>query len=142
MFCPKCGKETAGDSAFCPACGSKLGQVQSTKTSRLSTVAGTLDIIDGGMKLLGVFGLTIAMIALANDPYRSYGEEVDPLIILVVITVPLAVLGILALIGGVYALRRDKWGMALAGAIAAALPFSLIGIAALILTVLSRDEFS
>ena len=141
MFCQKCGKETAGDPAFCPSCGSRLAQSPTTKSSRLSMVAGTLDVIDGGLKLLGVLGLTIAMIALANDPYRRAADEVDPLVILIVITVPLAVLGILALVGGIYALRRKKWGVALAGAVAAALPFSLLGIAALVFTALSREEF-
>lgn len=141
MFCPKCGKEVSGSPTFCPSCGARVAESQPAKKTMLSTVAGILDIVAGGLGLLGVFIMTIAMIALANDPYRHEPDEVDPIIVLVAITVPLAILGILAIVGGIYALRRKKWGLALTGAIAASLPFSLMGIAALILTALSRDEF-
>jgi hypothetical protein len=140
MLCPKCGKEVTGSPAYCPSCGARLTEGQVAKRRGLRTVAGVLDIIDGGLSLLAVFGLTIAMIAVASESDRN-ADEVDPLIILAVIAVPLLALCILAIMGGVCALRGKNWGMALAGAIAAALPFSLVGIAALILTALSRDEF-
>ncbi len=141
MYCPKCGKEAATDSAFCPNCGARFVEAPRVRKTRLSMVAGILEIIDGGLKLLGVFGLTIAMIAVATDPYRGY-DEVDPLYILLAVTIPLAAAAVLAIIGGMYALRGRSWGMALVGAIAASLPFSLLGIAALVLTALSREEFS
>lgn len=70
-----------------------------------------------------------------------YVDEVNPVGILVAIAVPLAALAVLAMVGGILALQRKSWGLALAGSIAAVLPFSLLGIAALILTALSRDEF-
>ena len=56
-------------------------------------------------------------------------------------TVSLAILAILAVIGGIYALLRKRWGMALCGAISALLPFSLLGVAALIMTVMARGDF-
>ena len=106
----------------------------------MPTVAGILAITSGCLKLLGVFGLMIAIIAVAADPYRHAGG-VDPLVILLAIAIPLAVVGILSTVGGIYALLRRNWGLALAGSIAAVLPFSLLGVAALILTALCRDEF-
>jgi uncharacterized BrkB/YihY/UPF0761 family membrane protein len=141
MFCATCGKELPGNTNFCPGCGARVAESQPRKKTALSTVAGILDIVAGGFGVIGVLVMTIAMIALANDPDRHAPDEVDPIIVLVAMTVPLAILTALAIVGGIYALRRKKWGMALAGAIAAALPFSLMGIAALVLTALSRDEF-
>jgi hypothetical protein len=47
----------------------------------------------------------------------------------------------LAVIGGIYALQREKFGLAVTGSIAAFLPFSLLGLASIILIALSKDEF-
>jgi len=49
-------------------------------------------------------------------------------------------LGIIALVGGVYAIKRKMWGLALAGAICSLLAFPL-GIPAIILIARSRGEF-
>ena len=105
----------------------------------MPTVAGILAIAAGGFKLLGLLGLIIASFFVIASPVPAVG--VDPAVILLIISIPLAILGILAVVGGIYALQRKKWGLALAGSIAAFLPFSLMGIAALILTVLSKNEF-
>lgn len=96
-------------------------------------VAGILDIIVGCLGLLGVLGLMVAIAFVSDEP--------DTLAILVPVAVLLALKSILALVGGMYALQRRNWVMSLVGAIAAALPFSLLGIIALILTALSRDQF-
>jgi len=47
----------------------------------------------------------------------------------------------LALDRGIFALQRKRWGLSLAGAIVAVLPFSLFSMAAIVLIALSRDEF-
>ncbi len=47
----------------------------------------------------------------------------------------------LALTGGIFTLQRKRWGLALAGAIVAILPFSLLGMAAIVLIILSKNEF-
>ncbi len=128
MFCPKCGKEVAGNPTFCPGCGARL-----TKSTWQSTTAGILDIIDGCLSVLLVLGLIVAIAYVSDEP--------GTLAILVPITVLFAVKTILAIVGGLYALQKRNWGMAIIGATAACLPFSLLGIAALILTALSRDQF-
>ncbi len=114
--------------------------------SRTSMVAGILDIISAVFKLFVVFGLIIAIIAAESGPYMgmfraAWGFPANVIAILWTITIPLAILGILAMVGGIYALQGKNWPLALAGSIAAALPLSVVGIAAFIVTVLTRNEF-
>jgi hypothetical protein len=111
-------------------------QLSPPKKTRLSTSAGIFSIIAGCMKLLVAFGLAIATIGVLTGE-----EEKDAVVVLLAIAVPVAVLGIVAVTGGIFALVKKNWGMSLAGAIAAVLPFSLVGIVALVLTALSREEF-
>jgi hypothetical protein len=55
---------------------------------------------------------------------------------------PHIILGIIAVIGGVFALQRKAWLMALIGAICALMwPLSLFGILAIIFVALSQKEF-
>ena len=56
---------------------------------------------------------------------------------------PALVLGIMAIIGGVFAIRRQKWGLALAGAICAVLipPPFILGILAVVFVALAHSEF-
>ena len=88
--------------------------------SVMPIVAGSLAIASAGFKLLVVLGLMIAS-TVAIIPASIVG--VSPLVILLIIIIPLAILPVLALVGGIYAIQRKKWGLALAGSIAAFLPF-------------------
>ena len=55
---------------------------------------------------------------------------------------PLIVFGIIAILGGIYALRRKVWGLALAGSICALIgPWFLLGILAIIFVALGKGEF-
>jgi len=55
---------------------------------------------------------------------------------------PLIILGVIAVIGGTYALRRRIWGLALAGSICALLgPWAILGILAIIFVSLGKSEF-
>ena len=47
----------------------------------------------------------------------------------------------LSILGGIYALQRRKWGLALTGAIVVTISNMILGIPALILTVLAKEEF-
>ena len=51
------------------------------------------------------------------------------------------ILGILSIIGGVFNLKRKRWGLALAGSIAVAV-LTLWGVVSVIFTALSKDEFA
>jgi hypothetical protein len=50
-------------------------------------------------------------------------------------------INVIALIGGIYALQRKKWGLVLAGSIAAIFSSTILGILATIFTAVSKDEF-
>jgi len=53
----------------------------------------------------------------------------------------IAVIGALAIIGGIFALKTRVWGLALAGSIAAVLTGRIMGVLALIFIVLGRKDF-
>jgi len=105
-------------------------------------VAGILDIICGAVAALITIGLLIAGIvtgvvaAVAPD----LPKFVPPL--LLGLSVPAAVIAVLAILGGVRALHRKNWELALAGSIVAFFnPWWLLGLAAIVLTALSRKQF-
>ncbi|MFV2071772.1 MAG: hypothetical protein ACC742_03860 [Thermoanaerobaculales bacterium] len=111
-----------------------------------ATVAGILDIIAGisglvgGIPLLAIALIGSGVLGTLSDP------EMRPLAILpVALFLPLALLcfvsGVLAIVGGIAALNRRRWGLALAGSIAAVFGFFPVGIAAVIFTVLAASEF-
>ncbi len=65
----------------------------------------------------------------------------NAIIMLLIIIIPLALLGILAIVGGIYALRRKNFGMTVTGSISAFQPFSFLGLASTILIAMPKDEF-
>ncbi len=109
------------------------------KRTPMPMIAGILCIVDGGFTLLALIGLIIASFFVIASPIPRYG--LSEATILLIIGIVLLILGILAVVGGIYALRRKNFGMALTGSIAAFLPFSLLGLASIILIALSKDEF-
>jgi hypothetical protein len=60
---------------------------------------------------------------------------------LIVIGGLLLVLGIIAIAGGISAVRRKSFGLSLAGAICALIPLNLLGLLAVIFVSLSKKEF-
>ena len=56
--------------------------------------------------------------------------------------ISLITVGIIAIVGGVMAIRRRNWGLALAGSILAVSGIPPAGVVALILVAMSRKEFS
>ena len=53
----------------------------------------------------------------------------------------LVILGILAIVGGVYAIQNKYWGLALAAAIASVFTFFPCGVAAIVIIALAKSEF-
>lgn len=112
------------------------------------TLAGILNIVSGAVGLVAVIGLVIA-ISVTGGFYIPGTEQIPVFVpyLLTGIAIPLAVLSILSLIGGIYAVQRRKWGLGLAGSISAifasipllgGLP---VGITATVLIALSKNEF-
>ena len=111
------------------------------------TVAGILNIISAAGGLFALLGLIVSVIVLGNQTAYYFIPSFGPLgvgmelAVLFVIMVCLAIVGILPLLGGIYALKRRKWGWALAGAIVTIFSAAIFGILATIFIVLAREEF-
>jgi hypothetical protein len=116
----------------------------------LLTAGGILSIIGGASEVIGgliMVVLTMStriLLRLALLPFHpgDWFERIIPVIPtwLIIVGVPLLVLGIIAIVGGVSALRRKDFGLSLAGAICA-LPSHILGILAIIFVSLSKKEF-
>ncbi len=58
-----------------------------------------------------------------------------------IIGIPIVLINVLAIVGGVFAIKRKNWGVALAGSIAAILSSFILGVVALIFTIIGKSEF-
>jgi hypothetical protein len=105
-----------------------------------SQVGGILAIIGGVIGLLGCMGLLIAITVLGT--VWQWGLlPVNVIGILWIILVPMFLCGVTAIIGGICAVQRKHYGMALAGAITALFPGWIFGIGAIVFTAIGREEF-
>ncbi len=103
----------------------------------MPTVAGILDIIAGG------WGIILAFIFIFIGAIARFVPDVPPYLfpIFTALAFPFIIGGIVAIIGGIYALKRKIWGLALAGSICAFFPSWILGLTAIVLVVLSKKEF-
>ena len=105
--------------------------------------AGILDIVSGAFAIMWFIMLMIGR-AVTSGAWGIPGTEHIPEFVPAIlsgIAVPTLVIGVFALAGGIYALQRKLWGLALAGAIASTLFWFFIGIPAIVLTAQSKEEF-
>jgi len=107
------------------------------KRTALPIVAGVINIIIGSINLLGIIGVGIAIAVVWNQSWVDW----TALTILWIVFVVLLVFGLPSLIGGIYAVQRKNWVIALIGSIASFLTWAIIGLIPLILVILSKDEF-
>ena len=124
-YCPQCRAPLEPNDKFCMNCGARLsdyGGVVSVGAAQTwkPTAAGTLTIS------AGVFGLIVGIVLIG----RSQLFMVGLLAIMI---------SIVAVAGGLCALKRRAWGLALAGSICSV--FCWLGIP-VILIALSKQEFS
>ena len=125
--------------------------VQAGQKTWKPMVAGILDIVGGVLTILGSIALIIGIMffipvlrSVGPGPVPDMDSWMIPGIletILIIAAVYLLVVGILPIIGGLFALKRKKWGLALVGSIAAIFGSTLFGILATIFTAISKDEF-
>jgi hypothetical protein len=99
------------------------------------TTAGILSIVAGVLNL-------IVGIALAATDVMLLGPIIG-LPVLGPLAAVLIVLGIVSLVGGIFAVQRRIWGMALAGAICALFPppVIILGILAIVFVAMGKGEF-
>jgi len=109
----------------------------------LSIIGGALEVIGGVIIAVLTIGIRI-LLRLALLPFHpgDWFERILPVLPtwLIIVGVPILVLGIIAIVGGISAIRRKSFGLSLAGAICA-LPSNILGILAIIFVSLSKREF-
>ena len=96
------------------------------------TTAGILAIVAGVFQV--ILGTVIAVIGGIGGAFFGMGW-------LSAIGAPLIVLGIVAIVGGIYAVRRKIWGLAIAGSICALIGPWMLGIPSIIFVILGKGEF-
>lgn len=105
-------------------------------------IAGVLNIITGSLGLMYALSVFLVFYVLdigINYYYLVFPEFISAFILAAVIIISL--FSLLVLVSGLYALERRYWGLALAGSIVAVIGLFVLGIPALVLIALSRDEF-
>jgi hypothetical protein len=128
-ICTKCGARVAGKTAA------------ATGGAWMPVTAGILDLVAGVAGL--VVGIIYAVIAgLVTFFIAGLGA---------VIGAPLIILGIVAIVGGLFAIRKRAWGLALVAAISGFVvgvlgfpwtaPAIALGIAAIVFTALGKGQF-
>jgi hypothetical protein len=144
-FCPGCGAPTTPLTEICTRCGVRLADATRGKTWKTKT-AGILAIVAGAVGVTVWVGVAVLYIlrwgwlAMADLLGGLGGFLATVLAIVITIT-------IVAIVGGIFALKRRRWRLALAGSICAVFSSPLIlltvplGIAAIVLVVLGRGEF-
>ena len=104
------------------------------------TTAGILNIVAGVLGLLAGIGIAVFFQMLRSLAGAFIpGFPSGPVFGL--IGVPLIILGIVAIVGGIFALRRRIWGLAYAGAICALLLTLILGILSITFVSLGKGEF-
>jgi hypothetical protein len=113
----------------------------------MPTAGGILSIVSGALGFIvvsflltfgSIFGAAIAREVMVSVGYWQAGL---PMTIIGLIAIPLLCLNILAIVGGIYAIRRKGWGLALAGAICSIFPSQVLGVLAVVFIAISRKEF-
>ena len=135
--CVSCGREIAWDANVCQYCGHDYRNVMSgapaaKKESAMPVIGGIL-IILASLLYLGLGGLIAAGSSVALVPSAgtsAWGVACGVIVLL---------LGILCILGGIFALQRKHFGLALVAGILT-LP-SILGLIGLILVIVSKDEF-
>jgi len=109
-----------------------------------STTAGILDII------AGVWALCVVVVLFIMGGISGYIPNIPAWVatVLFSISIPIIILAVLAVAGGISNILKKSWGFALAGSIAAffcSFTFFfwgfVLGVAAIVLTTMGRSEF-
>jgi hypothetical protein len=132
----------------------RAGMQTLVKTTWKSTTGGVLTVVSGVFSLLCCLGAIVGAVLVNSnetvreavlDSIRDTSISGDIGLVqtgLIIVAIFFAITAALALIGGIFALQRKRWGWALAGSIAAILgSWWPIGVTATVFTAIARDEF-
>jgi hypothetical protein len=115
------------------------------------TTAGIINLVCGIFLLIGCIAIfsvwgTPTATSFADYVMYSMGQSgtLDTSYVntvIVVIALACMVPGIISILGGICSVKRQFWGMALAGSISSFIYLLFFGLPAIVLTALSKDEF-
>jgi len=111
----------------------------------LSIIVGAFEVLGGAMMALICLRIPLRLgllsfLPVVPRPWFEHCIGVIP-VWLIIVGGLLVVLGIIAIVGGVSAIRRRSFGLSLAGAICALIPLNLLGLLAVIFVSLGKREF-
>jgi len=109
----------------------------------LSIIVGAFEVIGGGM-MVTLVSLGIPLRPWLLQCLPRFGGTCNMAVVpiwSIIVGGLLLVLGIIAIVGGVSAIRRKSFGLSLAGAICALIPLNLLGLLAVIFVSLGKREF-
>lgn len=146
-FCPDCGSPTTALTEYCVSCGSRLRKEAAGGTSGTGALitGGVLTIVNGALGCIGgIFSVALGGVGFVGDTE----EDVVVGATFTGVGILLLLLGIVAIIGGSFAVRKRHFGFAIVGAVCGLLSgWSVycigipIGIAAIVLIAISKDKF-
>jgi hypothetical protein len=101
------------------------------------TVAGILGKLTGSiiLSVLFIFGIGPMIIEPVGVGIFDFNSS------LLFLIMPGIIISSLDIIGGIFAVRRRRWRWALAGSVSSAIGPTPLGIAAIVLLILSKNEF-
>jgi len=145
-FCPDCGAPTTPVAETCTSCGVSLANTIRGKTWK-SIAAGILAIVVGALTL--VESAFVAVLVVRDLGWLEVLSALGESGVIAAATTVVIMSAMVAIVGGVFALKRRRWRLALAGSICAIfsvvfLPILVnvpLAIAAIVLVVLGRGEF-
>lgn len=152
-YCVGCGRALDWSAEICPYCGhdhraAPPSPIEAPK-SRKPLIAGLLMI--GSAVLAVVMGIQYLIMDSSEIesilPTLPEGVTIEDIMdMLRACGVVVMIFGAIAVLGSVMAITRQKFGLAVAGSVFAILGYgylvgSLLGIVALIILILSKDEF-
>ena len=110
----------------------------------LTIVSGSLAVLSVAMALFSIYTFRFMFSRpLPPAPYELPPEFLTIMTVFYgVFGLFFALSGMLRVIGGVSALKKKRWGLALAGAIAGTITFMPVGIPAIIYVTIAKQEFS
>lgn len=135
--CVSCGRQIAFDANVCPFCGhdyrmQMMAPVPQKKDSGMPVAGGVLIIIAS----LGYF-LVGGLMAASGSVV--FGLSLGASGVVVACGVLLLLLGVMSLLGGIFAIQKRHFGIAIIGGLFV-IP-SILGLIGLILVAISKDSF-
>ena len=98
-------------------------------------VAGIFCIVSGVFRFFSIFAVMFLMLFTAVIPAHNWWI---PIFMLSIIGILLLITAVLSVVGGIYAIQRKNFIVAVVGSVASLLPFEALGIAALVLVIQER----